>query len=140
MERPAIRVLCVDDTPEVCAALRAYLSPNGFEFLEGLPSADALGEVVRRTHPDVVLLDLRMPGKPPLDAVVELYEHEHEPHVVVLSGYLNWRTVVDALGAGAIGVVSKSDDPRVLAELIGRAAHGEPVLSPSVLSLLDSAA
>jgi DNA-binding NarL/FixJ family response regulator len=95
---------------------------------------------VRRLHPDVVLLDLRMPGKPPLDAVVELYEHVREPHVVVLSGYLNWRTVIEALGAGVIGVVSKSDDPRVLAELIGRAAHGEPVLSPSVQSLLESAA
>lgn len=140
MDREAIRVLCVDDTPEVCAALRAYLGPRGFEFLEGLPSADDLAEAVRRSHPDVVLLDLRMPGKPPLDAVVELYEHEREPHVVVLSGYLNWRTIVEALGAGAIGVVSKSDDPRVLADLIGRAAHGEPVLSPSVQSLLDSAA
>jgi len=140
VDNSVIRVLCVDDAPEVCAALRAYLGPRGFEFLDGLLTADALGDAVRRLHPDVVLLDLRMPGKPPLDAVVELYEHVREPHVVVLSGYLNWRTVIEALGAGVIGVVSKSDDPRVLAELIGRAAHGEPVLSPSVQSLLESAA
>lgn len=137
---PAIRVLCVDDMPEVCEALRSYLAPHGFEILEGMGSADKLGDVVERLHPDLVLLDLRMPGKPPLDAVVELYKREREPRVIVLSGYLNWRTVIEAIGAGALGVISKDEDPHVLAELMGRAAHGEPVLSPRVQTLLDTAA
>ena len=134
-----IRVLIADDHPVVRDGLRGMLA--GELDLEVVGEAGDGIEVLANVdtlRPDVILMDLRMPGMGGVDAIRALAERRSPARVLVLTTYDSDRDVVPALGAGATGYLLK-DTPR--AELVNavRAAHrGESVLAPSVASRLVS--
>ena len=132
-----IRVLIADDHPVVRDGLRGMLA--------GEPDLEVVGEAgdgievlanVDNLRPDVILMDLRMPGMGGVDAIRALTERRSPARVLVLTTYDSDRDVVPALGAGATGYLLK-DAPRAeLVRAIRAAARGEVVLAPSVATRL----
>ncbi|MDT0446515.1 response regulator transcription factor [Streptomyces johnsoniae] len=136
-----IRVLLVDDDPLVCAHLRTILgTADGMEIAaEAYDGAEAL-EAVTRYRPDVVLMDLRMPGVDGLTAIAHISALSKPPVVVALTTFDTDLHVLEALRAGAAGFLLKTTPPEDLIGLIRVAADGHTVLSPAATRrLLDAA-
>lgn len=133
------RVLCVDDNPHVAEALRSRLSrQQDLTWVGCLPDADGLAEMLERESPDVVLLDLDMPGRDPLEVLSELSSEAMTARVIVFSGHVRKDLINRAINAGAWGYISKGEGEEVLLESMRRVLHGEFVLSSEVRSILDA--
>jgi DNA-binding NarL/FixJ family response regulator len=128
-----IRVLLVDDDPLVRAGLRLMLgaAPDLRVVGEAADGAE-VGALVARLAPDVVLMDIRMPGTDGLTATEELRAAPAAPEVVVLTTFHADDQVLRALRAGAAGYVLKDTPPAEIVEAVRRVAAGDPVLSPAV--------
>jgi DNA-binding NarL/FixJ family response regulator len=132
-----IRVLLVDDEPMVCAHLRIILgSAPDIEVVDQAPDGAAAVESVVRHRPDVVLMDLRMPGVDGLTAIERINTSREPPVVVALTTFDADDYVIRALRAGAAGFVLKSTPPEDLINMIRVAADGNAVLSPVAMSRL----
>ena len=126
-----IRVIVVDDEPMVCAHLRTILgSAPDIEVVGEAHDGAAGVEAVLRGRPDVVLMDLRMPGVDGLTAIERLAKLAEPPTVVVLTTFDADQYVLRALRAGAAGFLVKSTPPQDLIGLVRVAAEGHTVLSP----------
>lgn len=134
------RVLVVDDEPMVRVFLRTILSSADDIEVVGEAHDGASGlEAVERDRPDVVLMDLRMPGMDGLTAIERISELPDPPNVVVLTTFDADPYVLRALRAGATGFLVKSTPPEELIGLVRTAAQGHTVLSPSAASRLIAA-
>ena len=134
-----IRVLIVDDHPVVRDGLRGMLA--GAPDLEVVGEAADGGEalaLVGSLRPDVILMDLRMPGMGGAAAIRQLNEQGTEARVLVLTTYDSDSDVVTALEAGATGYLLKDAPREQLVRAIRAAARDEAVLAPSVASRLVS--
>ncbi|MEV0614185.1 response regulator transcription factor [Nonomuraea sp. NPDC050404] len=127
-----IKVLVVDDDPMVRHHLRAILtSADEIEVVaEAEDGAEAV-EAVLRASPDVVLMDIRMPGVDGIAATAEIARLTEPPAVVALTTFDSDTHVLRALHAGAGGFLVKSTPPEDLLDLVKVAAQGHTVLSPS---------
>jgi DNA-binding NarL/FixJ family response regulator len=127
----AVRVVVVDDEPMVCAHLRTILGAAGdLEVVDEAHDGAAAIEAVRRSRPDVVLMDLRMPGVDGLTAIERIGKLSDPPAVVALTTFDADQYVLRALRAGAAGFLVKSTPPEDLVRLVRVAADGNTVLSP----------
>ena len=135
-----IRILIVDDHMLFRSGIKLALQRHeGFEVvgeagdgLEGIKRAKQL-------KPDVVLLDLHMPGTSGLEALRVLVEDVPETQVVMLTVSEDAEDLLETLRAGARGYLLKNIDTEFLLESIRRAAHGESVMSPQMAhKLADS--
>ena len=130
-----IRLLIADDHPVVRDGLSGiFESDPGFEVLgQAADGAEAV-DLAERLAPDVVLMDLRMPGTDGLGAIAEIARRGLAARVLVLTTYDTDADVLPAIQAGATGYLLK-DAPRTeLLRAVRAAARGESVLSPSVAS------
>ncbi|WP_448616435.1 response regulator [Modestobacter sp. URMC 112] len=137
MSAAPIRVVLVDDDPWVRAGLGLVL--RGAPGLEIVGEAGDGGqglEVITRTHPDVVLMDIRMPRMDGLTATQRLFERRDPPKVIVLTTFDADDHVVRALAQGASGFLRKDTSAPMIVEAIQKVAAGEPTLSPSVTAQL----
>jgi DNA-binding NarL/FixJ family response regulator len=133
VSRRLIRVLVVDDEPMVCAHLRTILgSVPDIEVVDRAHDGAAAIISVLRHRPDVVLMDLRMPGLDGLTAIERLAALPAPPIVVALTTFDADHFVTRALRAGAVGFLLKSTPPEDLIDLVRVAAEGHTVLSPVV--------
>jgi DNA-binding NarL/FixJ family response regulator len=132
-----IRVLIADDHPIVRDGLRGMLTAEpDFEVVgEAADGAEALA-LVDTLAPDVILMDLRMPGVGGLEAIHALGQRGSAARVLVLTTYDSDRDVLPALGAGATGYLLKDAPRPELLRAIRAAARGETVLAPSVVARL----
>ncbi|GGB20334.1 DNA-binding response regulator [Flexivirga endophytica] len=129
-----IRVLLVDDDALVRAGLRLILggAPD-IDVLPGDPSDGAAGVAAAREHrPDVILMDIRMPGTDGIEATKMLVGKPDSPHVIVLTTFDSDDLIVQALRAGASGFLLKDTPPERLVAAVRSVVAGEPILSPSV--------
>ncbi|WP_031470445.1 response regulator transcription factor [Sciscionella sediminilitoris] len=132
-----IGVVVVDDEPMVCAHLRTILgSAADIEVLGTAQDGAEAVEVVVRTEPRVVLMDLRMPGVDGLTAIERITALAAPPAVVALTTFDADSYVLRALKAGAAGFLVKSTPPEDLINLVRVAADGHTVLSPSAAARL----
>jgi DNA-binding NarL/FixJ family response regulator len=135
-----VRVVVVDDEPMVCAHLRTILGSAGDIEVVGEAYDGAAGvEAVVRYRPDVVLMDLRMPGVDGLTAIERIGQLASPPAVVVLTTFDADQYVLRALRAGAAGFLVKSTPPEDLIGLVKVAAEGHTVLSPTAARRLIAA-
>ena len=126
-----VRVVVVDDEPMVCAHLRTILgSADDIEVVGEAYDGAAGVETVVRNRPDVVLMDLRMPGVDGLTAIERIAKLADPPAIVVLTTFDADQYVLRALRAGAVGFLVKSTPPEDLIGLVRVAAEGHTVLSP----------
>ncbi|GAA4934774.1 LuxR family two component transcriptional regulator [Actinomycetospora succinea] len=134
-----ITVLVVDDEPMVCTHLGTILATDEITVVgEAHDGAEAVEQVVRH-RPDVVLLDIRMPGVDGLTALGHIAALEDRPAVVVLTTFDVDTYVLRALAAGAQGFLLKSTPPADLRRLVAVAAAGQTVLSPEAARRLATA-
>src|SRR5258708_26066286 len=128
----ASRILIVDDHPLTREALSSLLASHGFDVV-GVASdgADAVGEAARLL-PDLVLLDLSMPGVDGLRAVPQLREAAPECEVVVLPASGTEANLLAAIRAGAAGYLLKTEPPERIASFLEGVANGEAALSGSI--------
>ena len=111
------RVMIVDDDDRIRSALARLLGLwPGYEVVGMRDTADDLPSEVDRLRPDVVLLDLDMPGVSPVAAIENLHSGDQEAKVLVVSGLGDGPSVRACLGAGAEGFVLKDDGPEAIHE------------------------
>jgi DNA-binding NarL/FixJ family response regulator len=129
----AVRVLIVDDDALVRAGLSMILSGDEEVAVVG-QAADGseVPEAVARLSPDVVLMDIRMPGVDGLAATEALRRRPGAPEVLVLTTFDADEFVLRALRAGASGFLLKDTPPGKIRDAVLRVARGEATLSPSV--------
>lgn len=133
-----IKVLCVDDNFLVSEGIRLKLRmEGGFEWLGQLNSADRLIAEVKERRPDVVLLDLDMPGKDAFTALRELHDEKLETRVIIISGFVRSDLVDRAVEAGAWGYVSKGDSTDAVVNAIRQVMKGQFALAPNTASAED---
>jgi DNA-binding NarL/FixJ family response regulator len=134
---PPVRVLVVDDEPMVCTFLRTILTSTGRIVVDAVAhdGAAAVDQAVRN-RPDVVLMDLRMPGADGVAATTAIRRLPDPPVVVVMTTLDPDEQLAAALEAGAIGYLSKTTPPESLIPLVLAAAAGVSVLSPDALDRL----
>ncbi|MDV3222520.1 response regulator transcription factor [Intrasporangium sp.] len=132
MSRP-VRVLVVDDDPLVRSGLTMMLDglPDIAVVAEAADGADVPAAVAGH-RPDVVLMDLRMPGVDGISATRRLRRRPEAPEVVVLTTFDTEDNIIEALRAGATGFLLKDTPPGEIAAAVIKAAQGDPVLSPQV--------
>lgn len=135
-----IRVLIVDDHAIVREGIRHVLSTDdGVEVVgEAGNGAEALG-LVERLEPDVVILDLSMPGLSGLDVVARLRTEAPATKVLVLSIHDQEEFVLESLRAGAQGYLRKDSSPAEIRSAIRRVNEGGSALSPDVARQLSAA-
>lgn len=131
-----ITVLIADDHPIVRDGLRGIFTGRGFEVVgEAANGAEAV-TLAERLRPDVVLMDLRMPGTDGVAAITELARLGNPARVLVLTTYDTDSDVLPAIEAGATGYLLKDAPREDLFRAVEAAARGEAVLSPAVASRL----
>ncbi|MFB9907777.1 response regulator transcription factor [Allokutzneria oryzae] len=130
-----MHVLLIDDEWLVRAGLTTMLSgAEGITVVGEAGDGAGVVELVRSTRPDVVLMDLRMPGTDGITATAQL--RDLPPAVLVLTTFDTDELVRRALRAGADGFLLKDTPPADLVAAIRRAARGEPTFSPGILRKL----
>ncbi|MFF5208680.1 response regulator [Streptosporangium sp. NPDC000396] len=134
-----IRVLIVDDEILVRSGLRMILEATGDIVVvgEACDGADAISAAVR-LRPDVILMDVRMPGTDGLTAAAEIGELPEAPKVIMLTTFDLDEYVHLALRAGAVGFLLKDTPPRDFATAIRAVAAGNAMLAPTVTKRLIS--
>lgn len=130
----AVTVVIVDDQPLLRAAFRQILELSGISVLGEAATGDEAVDVVARLQPDVVLMDVRMPGRDGLDATAELATRVPESRVLVLTTFDHDEYLDGALRAGAAGFLLKNATPEALVEAVGAIAAGDGVLDPAVVA------
>ena len=137
MADKVIRVLLVDDHQVVRRGLRTFLEVQGDIEVVG-EAADGDEGVARalELRPDVILMDVKMPGTDGIEALRLLHEADSPARVLIVTSFTEKRTVVPALRAGAAGYVYKDVDPVALADAIRSVHAGHVLLQPEVAGAL----
>jgi NarL family two-component system response regulator LiaR len=135
-----IRVLLVDDHAVVREGLRNFLAlQDGLEIVGEAGDGNEAIEQAQRLEPDVILMDLVMPGLDGIGAMRQLRARSPASRVIVLTSFLEDERVLPAIQAGAAGYLLKNVAPAELARAI-RAAHaGEAIIDPTAAARLVQA-
>ncbi|UZJ34098.1 response regulator transcription factor [Streptomyces endophytica] len=134
-----MHVLLVDDHQVVRRGLRTFLEVQDDIEVVGEAADGAEGiAAAEQLRPDVVLMDVKMPGMDGIEALRKLRELDNPARVLVVTSFTEQRTVVPALRAGATGYVYKDIDPEALAAAIRSVHAGHVLLQPEVAGALLS--
>jgi len=128
----AIRVLIVDDHDLFRTGLRNLLEEQGVEIVGEAASGSQALDVVREAPPDVVIMDLNMPGMNGVDATRHISRDAPLTRVIVLTISDQEQDVMDAILAGACGYLLKDASIQTLMQGIQAAAIGESLISPHI--------
>ncbi|HZX02099.1 response regulator transcription factor [Kribbella sp.] len=128
-----VRVLVVDDDDLMRAGLRAVLSSDDTIAVIGEAADGRVAvEEVRRSRPDVVLMDVRMPALDGIAATEQIVASEPDARILILTTFEDDDYVFGALAAGASGFLLKRTPPEQLIAAIHTIAAGESLLSPTI--------
>jgi NarL family two-component system response regulator LiaR len=128
-----IRVLIADDHAVVREGLRTLIGTE--PGMEVVGEAEDGIEAVRKAsslQPDVILLDMVMPHKDGLEAIIEIVAENQGVHILVLTSFSHDDKVFPAIKAGALGYLLKNASPQALLDAIRDVHRGEPAMSPDI--------
>src|SRR6202795_4968977 len=126
------RILLVDDHPLTRSALAGLLTQHGFAVVGEASDGEEAIEAAARLQPDLILLDLSMPGLDGLSALPRLRDAAPECEVVVLTASGTEENLLQAIRAGAAGYLLKTEPPEKIAAFLDGVVNGEAALSGSV--------
>jgi len=139
IEEPApepLRVVLVDDHPVYRAGLARLLGESGVDVVAELPNGEAAIQAVEELAPDVVVMDLNMPGMSGLEATRRLVAQSPATHVLIVSVSAQEADVTDAILAGASGYILKESPVEEVVAGIQAAAAGHSLISPRIATML----
>lgn len=132
-----IRVLLADDHPVVRRGLAALLGTlDGFEVVGQAEDGEAAVRETQLTRPDVVLMDVRMPGVDGVEATRRIRKAVPDTAVLVLTMYEDDATVFTAMQAGAQGYLLKGAEQEEIADAIRAVARGQAIFGPGIATRL----
>src|SRR5262245_61573332 len=135
-EQP-IRVLLVDDHAVVRKGMRALLDREpGIEVVGEAENGDQAIHTADRLRPDVILMDLEMPGTGGIDATRRITADHRDMRIVVLTSHAAEEDVFPALKAGALGYLLKHSAPEEVLQAIRQAHRGETALHPAIARMV----
>ncbi|GHG70738.1 response regulator [Streptomyces griseocarneus] len=138
-EAKVVKVLLVDDHQVVRRGLRTFLEvQDDIEVVGEAANGEEGVERAEELRPDVVLMDVKMPGMDGIEALRKLRELGNPARVLIVTSFTEQRTVVPALRAGAAGYVYKDVDPDALAGAIRSVHAGHVLLQSEVAGALLS--
>lgn len=126
------RVLLADDHGLVRQGLKTLLEGQGFQVVGEASDGQEALRAVEKTHPDVAILDIRMPALNGVDAARELKKSSPNTKIIILTQHDENQYVTEALKAGARGYVLKSQGAEDLVHAIQEVCRGSVYLSPSI--------
>ena len=128
-----LKILLVDDHEIVRLGLKSLLArfPE-FEVVAEASDADQAIDLATRYTPDVVVMDIRLPGKSGIEATREIVGYNSETKIIILTSYADDELLFDAIAAGASGYVLKQIDSNELINALQRIGRGEALLDPAV--------
>ena len=128
-----MRVLIVDDHAIVRKGIRALLSEaGGFEVVGEADNGQAAVLLAQETQPDVILMDLLMPGMDGIEATRQITSRQPKARILVLTSFAADNKVFPAIKAGASGYLLKDSSPDELVRAIRQVQRGEPSLHPTI--------
>lgn len=134
-----IRVLLVDDHAFLRMGVKSYLElEDGIEVIGEAESGEDAVAVAQRLKPDIVVLDLMMPGIGGAEAIRRMMRMENPPRVLVLSSYGQSAEMARALSAGAKGALAKDTPMEELAKAIRRIYSGKRYVSSDIANYLTA--
>jgi len=129
----SVRVLIVDDHAIVRKGIRALLSEaGGFEVVAEADNGQAAVLRARESQPDVILMDLLMPGMDGIEATRQIISQQPQARILVLTSFAADNKVFPAIKAGALGYLLKDSSPGELIRAIRQVHRGEPSLHPTI--------
>ena len=135
----SIRILIADDHPIVRSGVRNELSRHAdLEVIGEALNGDDTIRLVLELQPDILLLDIHMPGKRAIEVVNELKDQAVFCRILVLSAHGDIPTIIGMLKAGVDAYILKDEDPLVISEAIRAVQRGDTWLSPGVSDRLTS--
>lgn len=127
------RILIADDHAVVRAGLRSLLEKNGnFKIVAEASTGEEAVRLAQQHHPNVAVLDIRMPGLSGIDACAQIVKTVPDCHVIMLTSYAEDELVMAAIQAGAAGYVLKRIGDNELVQAIERVSRGDGILDPAM--------
>lgn len=132
----ALSVVLVDDHTMLRQGLRRALESEGVMVVGEAADGDEGVRVALATHPDVVLMDVSMPGTDGIDATRQLVAADGRMRVVMLTMHIDREVIDRAIKAGAVGYVTKDSSIGEVIEAIRLAANGDRPMSPRLAAAM----
>jgi DNA-binding NarL/FixJ family response regulator len=130
----ALKILLVDDHEVVRMGLKSLLSHNSqFQVVAEAGNASQALEQVARNSPDVVVMDIRLPGKSGIEATREITSKFPNTKVIVLTSYAQDELLFDAIAAGASGYVLKQIGSGELVRALETIGRGQSLIDPALM-------
>ena len=126
------RILLADDHPMIRTALEVLLRDTEFEIVGTAGTGAAALAEIERLHPDILLLDLQMPGGNGLDVLRRIRAEKTPLRVVLLTAAIDDATLLEAKSLKVQGIVLKNSDPAYLLDCLDRVRHGRSWIDPEL--------
>ena len=131
--------LAIADDHEILRdALASRTSSIGLEVVASVPDAQAAIDACRAHRPDLLLLDIEMPGRDALAAIPDIRAASPETKVVIFTNYCRDTFIQEAMRHHVAGYLVKADPPTAIFEALDKVAHGHPTFSKSVLARMSA--
>lgn len=130
-----LRILLVDDHEVVRLGLKALIERQPtFAVIAEAGTADEATEKARVHKPDVIVMDVRLPGRSGIDATREIMKAQPDTKIIILTSYADDELLMDAIEAGAAGYVLKQIGSDALLRALESVARGESLLDPALMN------
>jgi two-component system, NarL family, response regulator DevR len=130
----SLRIVLVDDHEVVRLGLKSLLSRNAqFQVVAEAGNASEAMDRVTRYKPDVVVMDIRLPGKNGIEATREIVQQHPSTKVIMLTSYAEDELLFDAIAAGASGYVLKQIGSNELVNALEKIGRGESLVDPALM-------
>ncbi|MBN2046681.1 MAG: response regulator transcription factor [Anaerolineaceae bacterium] len=134
MEKSIIQVILADDHSVVRAGIRQFLEqPGDIKVIAEADNGESAKELIEKHQPDVVVLDIQMPGASGIEVTRWVRAHHPEIGILVLTAYDDDPYVIAVLKAGANGYVLKTATPMEITQAVREVNEGRSVLDPTVV-------